>query len=262
MIVFGKQPVSYVLAHHKEKIQEIYVAKDLPKDQFARLKQTHKPIKILDFKKAQALAHGRNHQGVLLQIMYEPSKDIRPMLELDTLVILCGLSDVGNIGAIVRSAYALGAAGVVLCDVNLQKNALEGIMRSSAGALLDMPFCVIPRALDCINELKMADFRLFGADMAGESIHSFMQTNISPSSVPQSLSQTSLNSQKQGIITPLKSPYKKWALFMGSEGEGLSAKVSKKLDTILSIPMAHTFDSLNVAHACVILLHRLLSLKG
>ena len=49
---------------------------------------------------------------------------------------------------------------------------------------------------------------------------------------------------------------------MGSEGEGLSAKVSKKLDTILSIPMAHTFDSLNVAHACVILLHRLLSLKG
>ncbi|WP_394965377.1 TrmH family RNA methyltransferase [uncultured Helicobacter sp.] len=262
MIVFGKQPVSYVLAHHKEKIQEIYVAKDLPKDQFTRLKQTHKSIKILDFKKAQALAHGRNHQGVLLQVMYEPSKDIRPMFELDTLVILCGLSDVGNIGAIVRSAYALGAAGVVLCDVNLQKNALEGIMRSSAGALLDMPFCVIPRALDCINELKMADFRLFGADMAGESIHSFMQANISPSSVPQSLSQTSLNSQKQGIITPLKSQYKKWALFMGSEGEGLSAKVSKKLDTILSIPMAHTFDSLNVAHACVILLHRLLSLKG
>lgn len=258
MIVFGKQPVGYVLAHHQDKIQEIYVAKDLPKEQFMRLKQTRKPLCVLDFKKAQALAHGRNHQGVLLNISYDPIYNVRHMLELDTLVVLCGLSDVGNIGAIIRSAYALGAGGVILTDVNLQKSAIEGIMRSSAGTLLDMPFCIFPRALDLINELKMADFTLFGADMAGEDIHHFVQRVEQA----QSLSQETINSQKHAIINPSRLRYRKWVLFVGSEGEGLSAKICKKLDTILSIPMANSFDSLNVAHACVILLHRLLHIRG
>lgn len=258
MIIFGKQSVEYVLAHHQTKIQEIYIAKELAKEQFSRLKACGKPIKVLDFKKAQALAHGRNHQGVLLKIAYDPLSNVRDMLEHDTLVVLYGLSDVGNIGAIVRSAYALGAGGVLLTDVNLQHNALEGIMRSSAGALLDMPFCVFPRTLDLINELKMAGFTLLGADMAGEDIQSFV-SNLASS---QSLSQDSLNSQKNDIMKAFKFQSKKWVLFMGSEGEGLSAKIAKKLDKTLSIPMAHAFDSLNVAHACVILLHRLLCMKG
>ncbi|HIV48866.1 TrmH family RNA methyltransferase [uncultured Helicobacter sp.] len=258
MIIFGKQPVDYALTHHQDKIKEIYIAKELAKEQFARLKRTKKPLNVLDFKKAQALAHGRNHQGVLLEVNYNPLQDVRDMLDLDTLVVLCGLSDVGNIGAIVRSAYALGAGGVLLTDVKLQASAMEGIMRASAGTLLDMPFCVFPRTLDIINELKMADFTLFGADMAGENIHNFVQRLAQT----QSLSQESSNSQKHAIINPLRLRYRKWVLFVGSEGEGLSTKICKKLDTILSVPMANSCDSLNVAHACVILLHRLLEIRG
>lgn len=258
MIVFGKQPVEYVLKSHQDKITEIYIAKELPKEQFARLRATKKPLRVLDFKKAQALAHGRNHQGVLLEIAYNPLQNVRDMLESGALVVLCGLSDVGNIGAIVRSAYALGASGVLLTDTNLQTNAMEGIMRSSAGALLDMPFCVLPRALDLINELKMAGFALLGADMAGEDIGSFVRAPTLARSLPRD----SLNSQKNAIMQPLRFQNTKWALFMGSEGEGLPTKISKKLDKTLSIPMAHAFNSLNVAHACVILLHRLLCMKG
>ena len=103
----------------------------------------------------------------------------------------------------------------------------EGIARTSSGALLDIPFCHFPNTLDLSNELKQIGFSLVGASTDGVDLKDFETTND------------------------------KTALYLGSEGTGLSAKVIKKLDKKVSIAMSHKFDSLNVSVAAGILVYNL-----
>ena len=139
-------------------------------------------------------------------------------------MVLCGVTDIGNIGAIVRSAYALGVDGVIVCGMKHLN--VEGVVRSSAGAIFDMPICVVNNVLDVINDLKTSGCYLYGAVMDGENIN---DANIT---------------------------YKR-ALILGNESEGLSNRVTSKLDYPVSIKMEHGFDSLNVSAAGAILMDRM-----
>jgi 23S rRNA (guanosine2251-2'-O)-methyltransferase len=134
------------------------------------------------------------------------------------------LTDTGNIGAIVRSAYALGADAVIATGVK-QLN-LAAITRTSSGALLDMPFMITHNILDVFNELHQLGFVSYGASMDGEPIQS---TTFAPKRV----------------------------LVLGSEGEGLSKRARSKVQERVSIEMKHQFDSLNVSAAAAILIHRM-----
>ncbi len=224
MIVYGKQIVLYILDKFPELIEEIYLQKEIDKKLFHRFVKLDKKIVRVDSKKAQAMAKGGNHQGFLLSV-----KDVEftPFEELKTgkfLVVLYGLTDVGNIGAIVRSAYVFGADGVIV--TGLKHIALEPVIRSSSGALLSMPVSLYPKALDLLNELKMSGFKTYGAGFGGESVKDV----------------------KFG---------EKTALFLGSEGEGIPQKILSKLDKTVSIKMAREFDSLNVSAAAAILCDRI-----
>lgn len=223
MIIYGKQPVFYAMNTCPQSIEEIYVSKDFPKDVFLQIARLSKPIKRLDFKKAQALARGGNHQGILASIKAPLPLGINELKRKDSIVVLDNVSDVGNIGSIFRTAYAMGVGGIAICLPSLSQKAVESIARLSSGAFLHMPYGVFSNIFDVVNELKMADFMLIGADMNGDI------------------------SVEVG---------KKWALFLGSENKGLSVRLKRKLDTIMSIQMAH-FDSLNVAVATGILIDRI-----
>ena len=113
---------------------------------------------------------------------------------------------------------------MVLCGI--KSFSIEGVLRSSVGAILHMPFCIYEDALSVINELKNEDITLYGADMSGEDIAHL----------------------KAGD---------RWALFLGSEGKGLGGKILSKIDTIVSINMKSDFNSLNVAVAAGIFMHRI-----
>ncbi|MCR6593161.1 RNA methyltransferase substrate-binding domain-containing protein, partial [Campylobacter insulaenigrae] len=65
MIVYGKQVFFYILEKHKDKINEIFLAKECEKSEFTKITKCSKKIKKLDFKNAQSLARGGNHQGFL-----------------------------------------------------------------------------------------------------------------------------------------------------------------------------------------------------
>lgn len=229
MIVYGKQIVLYLLEKHPQKIQEIFLAKEIDPKLFTRIVKMGFKITRLDFKKAQAMARGGNHQGMLAQILPIQAQSLSSLLSYSSLVVLCGISDVGNIGSIVRSAYALGAEGIIFCNP-LSSKALESAVRLSSGALLDLPFCFCPHFLDLIHQIKQAGFVCYGADMNGDRIFEI-------------------------------EPAKKWALFMGSEGDGLHRKIIQKMDRILGIEMCNDFNSLNVGVACGILLYGLVKLK-
>jgi len=170
------------------------------------------------------MSKGGNHQGILLEVSEMEQSSLQQIKKSDFIVVLDGLTDVGNIGAIVRSAYALGAEAVVATGIK-QLN-LSAIVRSSSGALLDMPFLILQNILDLLNELGQVGFVCYGAAMEGVPVQ---EMTFAPKRV----------------------------LVMGSEGKGISKKARAKLDELVSIEMKHAFDSLNVSAAAAILIHRM-----
>jgi len=223
MIIYGKQVCLHALEHHSEKIQTVYVAKKniLPQEIFHAF---HDKIKFLEEKWAQSMAKGGNHQGLLIEMNDFEEAVFPEIKKSDFIVVLDGLTDVGNIGAIVRSAYALGVDAIIATGVK-QLN-FAAVARTSSGALLDMPFMVTPNILDNFNELGQLGFKVYGASMDGEYVSSvdFASKRI---------------------------------LVLGSEGKGLSKKVANKVNHMVSIEMKHEFDSLNVSAAAAILIHRM-----
>jgi len=225
MIVYGKQISLYILENFPEMIEEIYLQKEIDKKLFYRFQNLGKKIVRVDFKKAQAMAKGGNHQGFLLAIKdvsFSEFKDIKNSSNF--LLVLYNITDVGNIGAIIRSAYAFGVDAVI---VTAQKSfSLEPVIRSSAAAALNMPIVLQPNALDLLNELKMADFKVYGAGFGGKDIRDI----------------------KFG---------EKKAVYLGSEGEGIPNKIMSKMDEKITINMVKDFDSLNVSAATAVICDRI-----
>jgi 23S rRNA (guanosine2251-2'-O)-methyltransferase len=223
MIIYGKQVCLHALQEHESAIKTVYIAKKgiLPKKIFDLY---HSRIKFLEEKWAQSMSKGGNHQGILLEMEPLAQTDLNTLKKEQFIVVLDALTDTGNIGAIVRSAYALGADGVIASGVKTLN--LASIVRTSSGALLDMPFVIIPNVLDVMNELKQVDFKVYGASMQGKNINTcdFAQKRV---------------------------------LVLGSEGEGISKRAKSKIDEMISIEMKHEFDSLNVSAAAAILIHRM-----
>ncbi len=224
MIVYGKQLFLHLLERYPSKLQTVFLSKQCDPKLFSRIAKVTSKICNIDERKAQALSHGGNHQGFLAEIEDLILTPFNELKEGSFLVVLDEVTDVGNIGAIVRSAYAFGADGLILSGV---KNCnLEGILRTSSAAAFELPIALCPSTREMINELKQKGFTLYGADMNGEDVSS-----------------VSFASKK--------------VLLMGSEGKGLSPKIKERLDKIVSIKMARAFDSLNVSAAAAVLCDRI-----
>ena len=226
MIVYGKQTVFYILENHPKIIKQIFLTKDIDKKLFKKFMDVGAKVVRPDNMKAQSMAKGGNHQGYLLQIDEFEFADIKDVKKGEFIVVLDGLSDVGNIGAIVRSCYAMGVDSVVVCGLKNFNPA--PVIRTSSGSMLDMPVAISHSSYDLANELKQVGFSLVGADMEGYKLKSIERQD------------------KQKI-----------ALFLGSESEGLSNKLKKKMDLKVAIEMQNNFDSLNVSVAAGILIHQL-----
>jgi len=223
MIIYGKQVCLHALQEHEANVKTVYIAKKgvLPQKLFESFKPK---IKFLEEKWAQSMSKGGNHQGILLEMEPFVQSDLATLKKERFIVVLDALTDTGNIGAIVRSAYALGADGIIATGVrNLN---FAPIVRTSSGALLNMPMVLIPNILDVLNELKQVDFKVYGASMDGIAVDKCQFSE-------------------------------KRVLVLGSEGEGLSKKAKSKIDEVISIEMKHEFDSLNVSAAAAILIHRM-----
>ncbi len=223
MIVYGKQISFYILEKYPELIEEVYLQKEIDKKLFYRFSNVAKIVRV-DFKKAQAMAKGGNHQGFLLKIRDLELTSFSDVKDENFILILYNITDIGNIGAIVRSAYVFGVDAVI---VTSQKHFnFEAVVRSSSGALLSMPIVMYPNTLDLINELKMSGFKTYGMDFGGEDL--------------------------------AKSKFdKKKAIFLGSEGNGIPKKILLKMDKKISIKMVREFDSLNVSAAAAIVCDRI-----
>jgi 23S rRNA (guanosine2251-2'-O)-methyltransferase len=229
MLIYGKQLFLYLLLRYPKRVQSVYLAKECDKKLFSQIAKLGVPIIRVDEKKAQALAHGGNHQGFFAEILPIEPASLLSLKEESFLVMLFGVTDMGNIGAIIRSAYAFGVGGVIVANVKQLK--MEHILRSSSAAAFEIPIVLAPNGYDALNELKLSNFSVYAADMKGESV---LDVRFD----------------------------KKKVLILGSEGEGIPNRIIEKCDKKVSVKTAREFDSLNVSAAAAVLFDRICNGKG
>jgi 23S rRNA (guanosine2251-2'-O)-methyltransferase len=176
------------------------------------------------------LTDGAVHQGVALQIpAYEyahPDDLLRDRRRSEVVVVaLDGVTDTRNLGAVVRSAGAFGAAGVVVPS-RRSAGMTAGAWKSSAGAAVRVPVARAANLARALQAYKDAGLMVVGLDAHGD------------------VELPDLDVQGTGVC-----------LVVGSEGEGLSRLVRDLCDTVVSIPMHAATESLNAGVAAGIVLY-------
>ncbi len=232
--IIGRQPVLEAIESDK-KIDKILISKYAKGEIIDKIKQLCRQIdihfQIVPEDKLQREFRNLNHQGVAAltsAIEYYELQDVINNVmdkgELPFFIVLDGVTDVRNIGAIARTAYGLGVHGIVIPQrgaAPLQADAIK----SSAGALLNIPIC---RASNLVAAVK--DLKLNGIEVVG--IHAHTDKNIS---------------EIKGDI-PL-------ALVMGAEDVGISPLVQKEITSFYKIPIQN-IDSYNVSVATALTLYQ------
>ena len=224
MIIYGKQLFLHILNKRPQILEEIYLSKECDKKLFSKICGTGKKIIRVDNQKAQSMAHGGNHQGFLASVCEFEFSDFSELKKLNFIAVLYGISDVGNIGAIARSAYALGCEGLVVVTKSVN---MQGVLRSSSGAAYEIPIAIFEDGLSLLNELKQCGFRLYATASNGKNIKEMKFAG-------------------------------KRALVMGSEGEGIPQKALAKCDECVGIKLKDGWDSLNVSAAFAIICDRMI----
>ncbi|MCL2520311.1 MAG: 23S rRNA (guanosine(2251)-2'-O)-methyltransferase RlmB [Spirochaetaceae bacterium] len=143
-------------------------------------------------------------------------------------VVLDGVTDPHNLGAILRSACLFGVDLVIYGERRSAQGDTDTVMRTSAGASELVAHGAVPNINAALKAFKEAGFWLYGTTKDGEPINKVKVTA-------------------------------KAALVMGSEGKGLAQLVRKNCDHLISIPTNNRLDSLNVAVAAGICLYQLQS---
>jgi len=187
------------------------------------------PLRFVPRAQLERVAAGGAHNGVgartALRSFAPLETLVRPEGEPGRLILLDGVTDPHNAGAVIRSAAAFGIDGVILAGPGAPP--LGGaVAAAAAGHLERVPVARARVAGDTLRGLREAGYWTYGADASG---------------------------------TPLWAvrPPGRWVLVLGSEGKGLRAKTRAFLDDTIAIPMKPGVESLNVSVAAAILAYTL-----
>jgi 23S rRNA (guanosine2251-2'-O)-methyltransferase len=230
-IIIGRNPVLEALKSERE-IDIIYIAGEVKGTLAviaAKAREAGLPVKTVDERKLDLMSGGHSHQGVaatVAQTVYLELDELLAQHEGKTeppLYIACdGIEDPHNLGAIIRSAEAAGADGLIIPKRrNVSVNAT--VYKTSAGAAAVLPVARVSNLAAAIDTLKKNGVWVYGADMGGKSVY---ETDL------------------RGAC----------CIIVGAEGAGLSPLIAKKSDALISLPMHGQINSLNASVAAGILL--------
>lgn len=230
--IFGIRPILEAIEKGDEP-ERILIQKGLQGENFAmlfqKIRQRKIPFQMVPIEKLNRITR-KNHQGVVAfvsLIEYQPLHSLLPLIfekgETPLLVLLDGITDVRNMGALVRSAECAGAHAVVIPEKGVAPVNADAV-KASAGALSRLPICREPNIVSAIAFLKECGLQVIALDEKG----------------PKTIYQSDLNH-------PL-------AIVMGSEEKGVSAAALKMADQVAAIPMKGEIGSLNVSVAAGVVL--------
>lgn len=239
-LIFGRHPVVDAIRAgqpmEKLLIQQ-GVRGDFEKEIRLLSREFQIPLQVAPRERLDQMARG-NHQGIiafLSPIAYYHLDDILPGIyersETPLLLILDGVTDVRNLGAIARSAELCGAHALVVPRKGSAQINAEAV-KASAGALLKLPVCRERSLLAAAETLKMSGIRLLVSDLgAGHPIYEL----------------------------DLRGPI---AFVLGSEGKGVTREMLREADETFLIPQRGTTDSFNVSVAAGIMLYESMRQRG
>ena len=240
--VFGKNPVMEALRSDK-KIEKIYCLDKKNKsasDQDLIDLAAEKSVSVIEVSrnKLDSLANDGNHQGLVAIVEDYTYSILDDVLEKahqknksPFLIILDGITDVHNFGAIIRSCECAGVDGIIIPERrSAQIN--DTVAKTSAGALEYMPIIRVVNINTTIDDLKNKGFWIYGADMDGDKAY--------------------YSEKYDGSV----------ALVIGGEGKGISRLTREKCDVIVEIPMYGSINSLNASCAATILIYEVIRQRG
>ena len=188
----------------------------------------HHQLPIREVHRAELEGINANSQGIILAIkpyQYSSFQEIAERANHPILIVaLDGVTDPRNLGAIVRSAAAFGAAGVVMTERRAAAMTASA-WKSSSGAAARLPVAQVTNMARTIEDAKKLGCFVIGLD--GESDQTLSGMKVA----------------KENVM-----------IVVGSEGKGLSRLVREKCDLVVSIPMRATTESLNASVATSIAL--------
>ena len=231
-LVYGIHPVLEALNSGKNLDKVLVKSGILPgtENLLKQLRLSGVPIQFVPAEKLNKITSG-NHQGVIAfisEIEYYKLDEIIPFTfeqgKVPFVLVIDGITDVRNFGAIARTAECAGVDAIVLPSKGSVAINADAI-KTSAGALHKIPVCKTNNLTESLNYLRNSGLMLVGATEKSASVY-----------------------YKTDFTVPL-------ALILGAEDTGLSQKVIKMADFLIKIPMFGTIKSLNVSVAASILLY-------
>ena len=182
------------------------------------------PVRFEPREALDRVARGVSHQGVVAFGAAHSYVDLSTVAgSAHLLVVLDGVEDPHNLGAIIRTAHAVGADAVVIPE-RRSAPLTETVARSAAGALEHLPVARVTNISRALEDLKRAGFWIYGLDE--RALTPYTEANFAARTV----------------------------LVLGAEGAGLHELVKKHCDLLLRIPMAGAVSSLNVSVAAGVVL--------
>lgn len=231
-IIIGRNPVLEALKNDRE-IEKLLVGRESEgsiKKIIGAAKEKRLPIQFVDKTALDRLADGGVHQGVIAYISPYKYCDVEFIIESARkknedpfIIILDGIEDPHNLGAMIRTADGAGVHGIIIAK-RRAVGITDTVIKASAGAVEYVPVAKVSNIAQTIDKLKDMGVWIGACDMDGEDYYS---VNLKGS----------------------------FALVIGSEGQGISRLVKEKCDYILSIPMAGKISSLNASNAAAILMY-------
>jgi len=199
-------------------------------EEIVRLARTNGvPIRFEDRPQVDRAAGTRDHQGVVAMLAAETSVSLEELLARSgspasgLLVLLDGVEDPQNLGAVIRTALAAGAGGVVIPE-RRAAGLTDAAVRASAGAAAHLRIARVTNLVRAMEEIKEAGYWLVGLDERAERRHTDIDLT--------------------GAI----------AVVLGGEGKGLHQLVKERCDFVVSIPASGPVRSLNVSVAAGVVL--------
>ncbi|MEI6947764.1 23S rRNA (guanosine(2251)-2'-O)-methyltransferase RlmB [Paraflavisolibacter sp. H34] len=232
-IIIGRQPLIESI-NAGRAIDKILLQKNAGGEAVAGIRELARkyniPVQVVPIEKLNSISRA-NHQGVIAFAALVQYLDLQQVIdhvvgngETPLFVILDGVTDVRNIGGIARTAVCCGAQALIIPDKGV--GALnEEALKSSAGALEKLHVCRVNSLMKAVDDLHLNGIRVLASEM---------------------------KAQKVLHEADFREPV---AVVMGSEDKGVYPALMKTCDEVFKIPMAGSFESLNVSVATGMILY-------
>jgi 23S rRNA (guanosine2251-2'-O)-methyltransferase len=232
-ILYGINTVTEALKARARNFEWVGVAKERKDIRLRRVieecRKIGVPVRVLSRQELDEIAGNAAHQGLVAATSAKQYSDLDDLVasrrgERSLIVVLDGIEDPHNLGAILRTADAAGADGVVIPE-RRSAAVTAAVAKVSAGASEHLPIAKVTNISRALEELKEKDLWVVGLDERGEQTYDAVDYKMN------------------------------CAIVLGAEGKGLHDLVRKHCDFLVSIPMLGKVPSLNVSVAAGVVLY-------